>query len=342
MGETEESKPKKGLNEWVKSQHLNNFIKVIVNVLILPGLVLWWVGDALNNLILTLQLFLLMFFTTVPLIVLRDVITDSQNAYLQGKWEIKDTDSTSKSETQKTIWRRIAPEALLFGGLAGVLGYLAFWIVSLVSASDTLAISPTIVLLIAALIAFFPTWFLTRTWIKRHLNPVLSDFAADMSGPKPTEPVPFKRYFLLEHTLPWAIILGIMNIGINWKSFQEKALLTSGITLTHVAEAVFYTTLVLVIWMFLSANDQVRPDVHLGRVKEGRPLKGWIVILLFIIAPVIGYGLILLFDILLSVIFTSILSTVIIVINAVISVVLGRWLGIMWGKTDEFRKIQSK
>ena len=132
MGETAESKPQKGLDEWVKSQYINNLIKIIVNVLILPGLVFWIVGDMLNHLVFVFQGFFLMFFLIVPLIVLNDVITDSQNAYLQGKWDVKDKGSAGDSEPRKIVWRRVAPEALLFGLIPALVCFIVFYIIDFI------------------------------------------------------------------------------------------------------------------------------------------------------------------------------------------------------------------
>jgi hypothetical protein len=339
MEAEEKNKSKLGMNEWIKTQYMNNLIKMIVNLIILPLIVFYLVGAALDNQILVLQGFILIFIPCVPLIVLNDVIVDSRNALIQGKWEIKDTAPLKESETLKNHWGHVAlvPIGVIINVVIALVIVLVFWI------SGIVIFDPIWGPVIVSLLAFGFTMITTTVWIKRNLSKELSPYATAFKESKSQTPEPFLRYFLWEHILPWAIILALLNLGINLKGFSENAAVDGFIVPGDVLFSVWITALVIVFWMFLSANSQVRLDVHLGRVKEGKAASKWFVILILILTPFIAGLLIYLPSILLGITDLSIgISTALVVVDAVVTAILGRALGIWWGKTSEFKKLRTQ
>jgi hypothetical protein len=338
------AKPKKGLNEWVKNQlHIGNSIRNITNFVIFPALVFWLVGQFYNDLVLVFQAFLVIYFIIMPLIMTNDAIIESENAYLDGKWEIKEPEPAKEIEKRPTIWRRITPKLLIFGAIPAAFSYLIFWIYIWVTRSNVIPLDPWVLLFLAAIIALIPTWIISYLWIKHYLVKDLAAFVSSMSQPKRVQPEPALRYFVWEHALPWVVILIILNLIINLKGFAENAQVDGIINPGDLTWSVWITSFVLLAWMFLSAWNQVRADVHLGRVKEGKPLSTWLAVILILVIPIVAGAIVYFGAMLLSITtFTVDFSTGLILIVAGSSGALGRFFGIASGKTKEFKKISSK
>ncbi|NVM29939.1 MAG: hypothetical protein HWN65_13945 [Candidatus Helarchaeota archaeon] len=340
--EEKKSKPLPGLQDWVKSQKIANVIRIIINVLILPGLVFWIMGMKLNTLVGWMQGFFFMVFTMVSLIVLHDAIVDSQVGYLDGKWELKAGEGGREPEAHKNHWHRVPTEPLILGLIAAAIGFFALWLYTWLSSSITFPVSEWLILSLSGLIVFFPTWIITRFWIKRHLANELASFTTALSRPKQEKSEPFLRYFLWEHALPWAIILGILNLGINLKGFSENQLADGVITAGDLTYSVWITALVLLVWMFISASGQVRADVHLGRVEKGRSISTIILIINPIVIPIAAGAMVYIPALIMGVTSLSIwFCTIVVIIDAIIVGLIGRWVGILWGKDKEFTKLEE-
>ncbi|MHA1427511.1 MAG: hypothetical protein ACTSQI_16100 [Candidatus Helarchaeota archaeon] len=344
MREKNKLTPQKDLNDWIKYQlSRGNIIRNLINFIIFPALVFWLVGQFYNNLVIVLQGFLLVYFLLIPLIMTNDVIIDSQNAYLDGKWVVKEIKDSDSDEERQSIWRRITPKMLILGAIPAGLSYIAFWIYRWLTGNNTIPLDPWTLLLIAAFIALIPSCLITHIWIKRHLAADLSAFVVMMKKPKRPEPEPFHRYFTWEHALPWAIILALLNLIINLKGFAENAHIDGVILPLDLVYSVWITTLVLLCWMGLSAMNQVRADVHLGKVSEGRSLQIWLWVIFILGIPILIGGLVYVISTVLSITEISIaFSTSLIIAIAVIAGVLGRGLGIWLGITWESKKIRSE
>ncbi|MFX1297459.1 MAG: hypothetical protein ACFFD2_21735, partial [Promethearchaeota archaeon] len=216
-----EEKPKPGPEKWVKIQKGWNVFRVILNIIILGGLITIIVGNYYNNQVAVLQWYLLGFISMYPLLVLFDAINDSRAAFLDGKWEIKNGEEEIEPKKFAPNWSRILPEPLLLGIV------VAFPIFSVFFLFGT-TINPIVGMVVGAIISFIPTFIITNFWLKRHLHEDLISFAAAVQNPKQEQPEPFMRYYFLEHFLPWAVIVGIMNLGINIKNFLEKEIIYEG------------------------------------------------------------------------------------------------------------------
>jgi len=346
MIESDKPKQKKGLNEWVEYQtRFPNAFRNILNFLIFPGLFFWIIGQQFNDQVVVFQGFLLCYFLLIPLMMTNDAIVDSQNAFLAGNWELKDSQLSGTESPRHSLWRRMVPKMLWMGAIPAILSYLAFWIYIWVTGSQSIPLHPWANLFLAAFIGLIPTWIISHIWIKRYLAADISGFAIAMSRPKQSTPEPFGRYFFWEHALPWSIILAVLNILINLKGYTENffAAIPYEITVANVAEGTAITLFVIALWMGGSAINQVRGDVRLGRVKEGKLIRTWLVIVLVLGIPILGYFLVTVFAIILGIInFSIIISTIIIIIVAVIAGLIGRYIGILLGITLEttgfFRK----
>ncbi len=344
MNKLKTTKPQKGLDEWIQNQlRIGNPIRNITNFLIFPALIFWLVGQFYNGLVIVFQGFLICYFLVMPLMMINDAIVESQNAFLDARWAIKKSETANENTQRPTIWRRITPSLLLFGAIPAAFSYLAFWIYSWATDSNTISLDPWPLLFLAAIIALIPTWVITHLWIKRYFARDLSAFATAMSQPKPAKPEPFSRYFFGEHALSWVIILVILNLIINLKGFTENLHVDGVIAVSDLTFSVWITTFVLLLWMTVSAMNQVRADVHLGRVKEGKPLSTWLVVLLILGIPILAGGMLYFIGILLTITtFSVTFSTGLILIVAGGAGALGRYFGIWWGKTREFKRIASK
>lgn len=340
MQEENKTKSKPGLKKWVVRRYYWNILSVEINVLILTGLIFWLVGAGLNTLVVTLTSFFLMFIPMVTVMLLVNVIIDSQLAFVEGKWEIKDDEATKIDGKYMNPWRRVALEALILGTGIALIICIPFW----VSGVSAFPFSPVMALVFPGLIIVIPTYILSTLLIKRHLPNALKSFTAALPSSKQNQPEPFMRYFLWEHIIPWASVLAILNLGINLKGFYEKELITGGgVLIGDVIYSVVLTAVVIVLWMWVSAVNQVRSDVHLGRVAQGRKLSVSILLLMLSLTPILA-GIVVWIPLLIGGIthLPVILSTIIIIMTAVVTAVIGRGLGIWWGKTSEFKKIGSE
>jgi hypothetical protein len=342
MGESAESTSKMGLDDWIKHQlSRGNIIRNIGNIIIFPALMFWLVGQFYNDLVIVMQGFLLIYFLLMPLMMTNDAIVDSQNAYLDGKWEIKDAEKANEAEQRLTLWRRMAPKLLILAAIPAGISYLLLWIYIWITGNNIIPLDPWTLLFIAAFIVLIPTWLISHIWIKRYLAADLSAFVATMK--KPMQPEPFRRYFIWEHVLPWTIILVLLNLIINLKGFAENARVDGVIIPWDLAFSMWATIFVLFCWMGLSGMNQVRADVHLGRVSEGRPLKIWLGAVIIFGIPFLAGTLAYVIAILLGITQLSVaFSTSLIVVIAMIAGVVGRYLGIWFGITEEFKKLRSE
>jgi len=302
-----------------------------LNFLIFPGLIFWIVGQQFNDQVIVFQGFFICYFFLIPLMMSNDAIVESQIGFLEGKWEIKTTELSNNPQPRHSLWRRMALKVILMGLIPAAFSYLALWIYVWVSGSSILPLDPWTSHFLAAFIALIPTWIISHVWIKRYLAPDLSDFA---NSPKQSEPEPSLRYFFWEHALPWSIILVILNVLINLKGFTENYYteLPYEITVGDLSWSVGITLFIVMLWMGASAMNQVRGDIHLGRVKSGKRVAIWILVVLFFGITALGYFLVHILGAIFSVTTFSIaFSTIIVVIVSVISGLLGRIFGIILG-----------
>jgi len=266
--------------------------------------------------------------------VVNDVISDSRLAFLQNKWELKAEEVPSKSERLIPSWRRFSSEATILSCIGALLVTLLLYAIYLVINPLPFLVGP----LLTIIISFAITLFISSLVLKRHLYSDLSSFAAALASSEQAPPQSSKHYFFWEHALPWSIILAVLNFEINYKGYTEKSV----IIVNDLLFSIFITALVVLAWMDLSAQNQVRPDVRLGRVAPGRQLSGFVAIILVLGLP---FAMCLIFYLLVFLAgitnFTVTDSVIIIIIVAILSVIIGRGIGISRGKIKEFSLLQT-
>lgn len=339
MTSSETIKPKKGLKEWVEGQYISNLIKVIVNSVIFLLLIYWLEGSALNDEEVFVISFLIVFITMYIPIVVNDVITDSRLAFLQGKWELRSDDEPPKLGKIIPYWRRFGPEAAILGSIAALLAGLLFYAIYLVNGTPPPFIGP----MLSIVVSFAVTLVISSVILKRHLSSDLASFAVALSSSDQAPSDPVKHYFFWEHIFPWSILLGVLVFEVNFKGFVETALKNANVVPgSSVLFSIWITALVLLYWMFSSAQNQVLPDVHLGRVAQGQQISRVTIIILILTIPVVMSGIFYVIELIAGRFDFSVEESLItIVIVAILAGIIGRWLGIARGKTKEFPKIKS-
>ncbi|MHA1322368.1 MAG: hypothetical protein ACTSRL_06205 [Candidatus Helarchaeota archaeon] len=331
------------LKSWIKKQiQIGNTIRVIVNTLILPMLIFWLVGESLNNLIFTFQGFFLMFFTIIPLIILHDTITESRAAFLDGKWKLKSIENSSHAKIQTYLWRRLVPTIIPIAFIIALAYFFSFGAYSWISGNTSLPLPspefPSAALLLTMGLCFLPLLLFGIYWIKHNLSTELSAFTNTVSNPPSSPQTSFLRYFLFDHAIPWIIILGILNFGINFKGFSENLLIDGVITIGDLVYSVWITAFVLIIWMGLSALTQMRGDLSIGRFQCNRtfPLWGWILSIILIPFVMGFFAYLPLFFGITAI--DVIPATIVVVLDAILIGSLGRLLGILIGIRLERKK----
>jgi hypothetical protein len=338
MKSTQPTKPKKGLKEWIKGQYISNLIKIIINSIILALLIYWIEGLLLNDEPIFVISFSPVFITMVTLMVVNDVISDSRIAFLQGKWELKPEETPSQPGKIISPWRRFGPEAAILSCIAALLVTFLLYALYLVKNPLPFLIGP----ILSIVISFTVTLFISSLILKHHLFSDLSSFAAALASSEQASTGSFKHYFFWEHTLPWSIILAVLNFEINLKGYTEKLELYGIITVNDLLLSIFVTALVVLAWMYLSAQNQVRPDVRLGRVTQGRQISRILAIILVLGIPFV-MSIIFYFYVFIARIpdFSVIDAIIVIIIVAILSVIIGRSIGVSRGKIKEFSLLKT-
>lgn len=256
---SKETKPK-SLKEWLAATFVENIIQNVIEIVILSGIFFLLVGHATNHDALTACVFFLMYIPVATSVLPGEVIKNSRRAFLHGKWEVKEGEDIGEAGEFVTLWRRFLPEALIagFGTALLLCGFLKL------RGADSFSPLATVG------IAFIVTCILTTIVLKRHLTKDFAYITSALAVPKQEQPEPFKRYFFWEYALPWTLILLILNTGIGYKNFTEMTLRLETLPpAEEVAIAVAFTAAIISIWMWFCAQNQVRPHVHLGRVRPG-------------------------------------------------------------------------
>jgi hypothetical protein len=120
-------------------------------------------------------------------------------------------------------------------------------------------------------IAFVPLLLVTTVLITIILPGDQVSFTGALDGKSPGVVSRFPAYFLLEYVLPWAVIQGLINMGIGMKQFKwvlEGSDPAEAITTPLVAWDFGIVFGILFFFMFLASDGQVRGDVRLGRLKQ--------------------------------------------------------------------------
>jgi hypothetical protein len=206
--------------------------------------------------------FVMVFFFTV--IQGWGALVNTRRDYLRAKW-VAGAPPQTPSPYVGNPWRLLLP-----------LGLAAGFIAAAAALCVPLLGSEPFSLLNISLVAGVPLFVASTIIIMIFLPRDQSAFAAALPALR-LPAAPPGQYLWLEHVLPWLPIQGLINLSVGLKQFGHEAeKLGSSVPIKTIAlDAGFVFPLIVFICWF-SAQVQVRPDVHLGRVAQdpGRAQPG--------------------------------------------------------------------
>jgi len=260
--QAKEDKPKPDQRRYLVVQFIGNLIGAVIVVVALAWVVFGLFGPGRGTLV-EVQAFLLVFLLCFVVIQCHGAVINTRRDYLRGKWVIGDP-AGLEPDGVFNPWRRIAPLAVP----AGIAIAVAAWLLLPLAGAESFK------LVTIEAIAFVPLLLGTTALIAVILPRDQVSFAAALRGRGPGGAVPgFPTYFLIEHALPWALIQGLINLGIGVKQFRwvlDGANPAEAITAGLIAADFGIVFGILFFFMFLASDGQVRADVRLGRLPERR------------------------------------------------------------------------
>ncbi len=256
-GRAREAKPRRNHKQYLAVQFVANLIGAAVVVAFLAWIVFSVFGPGLGTLI-EVRAFLLVFLLCFVLIQCHSALINTRRDFIRGKW-IMSNPAGAEPDGIINPWRRIGPPAL---PAAVVISLAAWFLIPLIG-------DESFTLFTIDAIAFVPLFLVSTVLIAVILPRDQVSFAGALEG-KGAGPVPgFRTYFLLEHLLPWAVIQGLINMGIGVKQFKwvlEGTEPAAAITSPLVAWDFGIVFGILYFFMLLASGGQVRGDVRLGRL----------------------------------------------------------------------------
>ena len=257
--QAKEDKPKPDHKKYRVVQFVGNLIGVVIVVALLAWVVFGLFGPGSGTLV-EVRAFMLLFLLCFVLIQCHGAVFNTRRDFLRGKW-VMGNPGGLEPDGVLNPWRRIGPTALP----TGVATSLVVWSVLPLTGGESFG------LLMIDAIAFVPLLMVTTVLIAFILPRDQVSFAQALAGKSPCVVPGLPRYFVLEHVLPWAVIQGVINMGIVIKQFKwvlEGPEPTEAITASLVAWDFGIVFGILFFFLFLASDGQVRGDVRLGRLVQ--------------------------------------------------------------------------
>jgi hypothetical protein len=251
------NKPKPDRKKYVAFQFFSNLVGVVVVVAFLAWIVFGLFGPGSGTLT-EVRAFAPLFLLCFVLIQCHGAVVNTRRDFVRGRWVIGDAEG-HEPDGVFNPWRRMGPSALP----VAIAISLAAW------ALVPLAGDGTFKLLKIEVIVFFPLLICTTLLIARFVPPDQVSFAHALDEGSAVAVSGFAGFFLLEYFLPWAVIQGVINLGIGVKQFKwvlEGTEPVEAITSQLVAWDFGIVFGILYFFMYLSSDAQVRGDVRLGRL----------------------------------------------------------------------------
>lgn len=328
-----QSKEIPGLKQLVSKELVGNAIIMVILVFGGWGLTfkLWGEAKGIGT-YLGFIACMIPFFTVIQPYI---TVLNKRVGFLQGKWELKDDEIESPAEPLVNTWSLLLPRALIYGFgamllvLAGI--KLSGW--------QPTPILTTVIVLIVNIIT-------TTVLIKHYLPRDLLSYAAAVKNPIKQEVRPLAGYLMVEHAIPFIMLQGYINGCVANRAFHFEALKAakSYVPSAALLQDAFIVFVLLALFQWMFSNAIARGDVHLGRIPADK-LKNisWFKALGYIfcagIIVVAAYGIILYIGKVpgLSVGMAILFKQSIIIF----SVICGAWIGIRWGGSREYLKMQE-
>jgi hypothetical protein len=252
-------KPTPDHKNYLVVQFIGNLIGVVIVVALLAWIVFGLFGPG-GGTMAEVRAFLLWFLLCFVLIQCHGAVINTRRDFIRGRW-VMGASAGLEPDGVFNPWRRIGPVALP----VGIATSLAAWFLL------PLAGGVSFRLLTIDALAFVPLLLVTTVLITIILPGDQVSFTVALDGKSPGGVSRFPAYFLLEYVLPWAVIQGLINMGIGIKQFKwalEGSDPAEAITTTLVAWDFGIVFGILFFFMFLASDGQVRGDVRLGRLKQ--------------------------------------------------------------------------
>jgi hypothetical protein len=251
---------------YLATQVIGNLVGVAVVAPLMMSLIFVSFGTGQES-VATVQVSLLVFLSCFLVIQCHTAVSNTRREFVHGKWgengengEIDVAAGALVSGPFGRIW-----PAFPLGAALGVI---------IAAAAPSLVSEPIGTWSVVA-IAFVPLGIVSTVlillWLPREQATLVGGGAR---GPGATAALPIPAYLLREHVLPWLPIQVILNFGIGYKQFTFEATKEGAQGLVPVGVAAADAGIVvgiLLFFLWLSSNFQVRPDVHFARVPLPTP-----------------------------------------------------------------------
>lgn len=250
-------KPKPDHKKYLAFQFFANFIGVVVVVAFLAWIVFGLFGPGWGTLI-EVRAFALLFLLCFVLIQCHGALVNTRRDFIRGRWVMGDP-AGREPDGVFNPWRRMGPLALP----AGVAIALAAWFLVPLTGDETFTLFTIDTIVFVPLL--LGTTVLIAVILPRDQVSFTGALEASNAGAVPG----FGTYFTLEHLLPWAVLQGIINLGIGIKQFKwvlEGPEAVEAIPFSLVGWDFGIVFGILYFFMYLSSDAQVRADVRLGRL----------------------------------------------------------------------------
>ncbi len=251
------AKPKPDQKRYVVVQFVMNLVGVVVVVAFLAWLVFGLFGPGTGTMI-EVRGFMLLFLFCFVVIQCHTAVVNTRRDYIRGRWVMADPAGLAPDGVINP-WRRFGPLAVPAGALIG----LAVWFLLPLGGGESFR------LLTIDAIAFVPLLVGSTALIAFILPRDQVSFVAALEGEGAGVVPSFGTYFVREHLLPWAMVQGLINLGIGLKQFLWA------LQYPEPAEKIPYALVgwdfgivfgILYFFMFISSDAQVRADARLGRL----------------------------------------------------------------------------
>ncbi len=255
--QTQAAKPKPDEKKYVVVQFFMNLVGAGVVVAFLAWLVFGLFGPGSGTMI-EVRGFMPLFLLCFVVIQCHSAVINTRRDFLRGRW-VMARPGEAKPDGIINPWRRIGPLAVPAGAAIA----LAAWILLPLSGGEHFR------LLTIDVMTFVPLLLGTTVLIALILPRDQSSFVQALKG-KGADAMPgFGAYFVLEHFLPWAVIQGLINLGIGVKQFRwalQHPEPAESVSCVLVGWDFGIVVGILYFFMFIASDGQVRSDVRLGRL----------------------------------------------------------------------------
>jgi hypothetical protein len=246
--------------QYFAGQLIGNAIGIAVVTPLMMSLIFINFGDRQGD-IATVQVFLLAFLSCFLVIQCHTAVSNTRREYVHGKWGVEGEGGGAAGGPTAGPFRRIWPAYPI--GLA--LGALS-------AAAVPLLVSEPMGLWTIVAMAFAPLLVVSTAlvvlWLPKE-QAVLVGTGDRGAGGEVKLASSYRAYLLAEHVLPWLPIQIGLNFGIGYKQFMFEAAKVGAdgrVPVNVVAVDAGIVTGILLFFLWLASNFQVRPDVRFGRV----------------------------------------------------------------------------